>query len=43
MWFDPRGVQWIQTDDGAYTDVTKLYDAWLPYLVQVWSGVETAK
>lgn len=22
MWFDPRGVLWIQTDDGAYTDVT---------------------
>ncbi|WP_098722431.1 PhoX family protein [Acinetobacter baumannii] len=21
-WFDPRGVLWIQTDDGAYTDVT---------------------
>ena len=22
MWFDPRGVLWIQTDDGAYTNVT---------------------
>ncbi|MBU3119245.1 PhoX family phosphatase [Acinetobacter soli] len=22
MWFDARGVLWIQTDDGAYTDVT---------------------
>ena len=22
LWFDPRGVLWIQTDDGAYTDVT---------------------
>lgn len=22
MWFDPRGVLWIQTDDGAYTDET---------------------
>ncbi|CAI3139573.1 hypothetical protein J599_1759 [Acinetobacter baumannii 1598530] len=22
MWFDPRGVLWIETDDGAYTDVT---------------------
>lgn len=22
MWFDPRGILWIQTDDGAYTDVT---------------------
>ncbi|OTG85601.1 phosphatase [Acinetobacter sp. ANC 4558] len=22
MWFDPRGVLWIQTDDSAYTDVT---------------------
>ncbi|MCH7309070.1 PhoX family phosphatase [Acinetobacter sp. NIPH 1852] len=22
MWFDTRGVLWIQTDDGAYTDVT---------------------
>ena len=22
MWFDPRGVLWVQTDDGAYTDVT---------------------
>ncbi|MGB9192217.1 MULTISPECIES: PhoX family protein [unclassified Acinetobacter] len=22
MWFDPRGVLWIQTDDGAYTDIT---------------------
>lgn len=22
MWFDPRGVLWIQTDDGNYTDVT---------------------
>lgn len=22
MWFDPRGVLWIQTDDGAYTDQT---------------------
>lgn len=22
IWFDPRGVLWIQTDDGAYTDVT---------------------
>jgi len=22
MWFDPRGVLWIQTDDGAYTDTT---------------------
>jgi len=22
MWFDSRGVLWIQTDDGAYTDVT---------------------
>lgn len=22
IWFDPRGVLWIQTDDGAYTDTT---------------------
>jgi secreted PhoX family phosphatase len=22
LWFDSRGVCWIQTDDGAYTDVT---------------------
>lgn len=22
MWFDTRGVLWLQTDDGAYTDVT---------------------
>lgn len=22
MWFDPRGVLWIQTDDGAYTNET---------------------
>ncbi|MGE8683510.1 MAG: PhoX family protein [Acinetobacter sp.] len=22
MWFDPRGVLWIQTDDGQYTDET---------------------
>jgi len=22
LWFDPRGMLWIQTDDGAYTDVT---------------------
>jgi uncharacterized protein len=22
LWFDTRGVLWIQTDDGAYTDVT---------------------
>jgi uncharacterized protein len=22
IWFDARGVLWIQTDDGAYTDVT---------------------
>lgn len=22
MWFDPRGVLWIQTDDSAYTDTT---------------------
>jgi len=22
LWFDSRGVLWIQTDDGAYTDVT---------------------
>ena len=22
LWFDPRGVLWIQTDDGAYTSVT---------------------
>lgn len=22
VWFDARGVLWIQTDDGAYTDVT---------------------
>lgn len=22
LWFDPRGVLWIQTDDGAYTDTT---------------------
>ncbi|QQT59535.1 PhoX family protein [Acinetobacter johnsonii] len=22
MWFDPRGVLWIQSDDGAYTDQT---------------------
>lgn len=22
MWFDDRGVLWIQTDDGAYTDTT---------------------
>ena len=22
MWFDPRGVLWIQTDDDKYTDVT---------------------
>lgn len=22
IWFDPRGVLWIQTDDGAYTDAT---------------------
>ncbi|MBO8214727.1 PhoX family protein [Acinetobacter nosocomialis] len=22
MWFDPRGVLWVETDDGAYTDVT---------------------
>lgn len=22
LWFDERGVLWIQTDDGAYTDVT---------------------
>lgn len=22
MWFDPRGVLWIQTDDGAYIDTT---------------------
>lgn len=22
LWFDPRGVLWIQTDDGAYTDET---------------------
>ena len=22
MWFDPRGVLWLQTDDGAYTDTT---------------------
>lgn len=22
IWFDPRGLLWIQTDDGAYTDVT---------------------
>lgn len=22
LWFDPRGLLWIQTDDGNYTDVT---------------------
>ncbi len=22
LWFDSRGVLWVQTDDGAYTDVT---------------------
>lgn len=22
MWFDPRGVLWIQTDDSSYTDET---------------------
>ncbi|SEL69462.1 MULTISPECIES: PhoX family protein [unclassified Acinetobacter] len=22
LWFDPRGVLWVQTDDGAYTDET---------------------
>lgn len=22
LYFDPRGLLWIQTDDGAYTDVT---------------------
>ncbi len=22
LWFDPRGLLWIQTDDGAYTDTT---------------------
>lgn len=22
LWFDSRGILWIQTDDGAYTDVT---------------------
>lgn len=22
LWFDPRGLLWIQTDDGAYTDVS---------------------
>ena len=22
LWFDTRGVLWIQTDDGAYTDIT---------------------
>ena len=22
LWFDPRGLLWIETDDGAYTDVT---------------------
>lgn len=22
MWFDPRGILWIQTDDGQYTDET---------------------
>jgi secreted PhoX family phosphatase len=22
LWFDPRGLLWIQTDDGAYADVT---------------------
>ncbi len=22
MWFDDRGVLWLQTDDGAYTDKT---------------------
>jgi secreted PhoX family phosphatase len=22
LWFDPRGMLWIQTDDGAYTDET---------------------
>lgn len=22
LWFDPRGIAWIQTDDGAFTDVT---------------------
>ncbi len=22
IWFDPRGLLWIQTDDGAYTDVS---------------------
>ena len=22
MWFDTRGVLWLQTDDGAYTDTT---------------------
>ena len=34
MWFDPRGVLWIQTDDGAYTDVTNcMMLAALPGLV----------
>lgn len=22
LWFDPRGILWLQTDDGAYTDTT---------------------
>lgn len=22
LWFDNRGIMWVQTDDGAYTDVT---------------------
>ncbi|WP_347454086.1 PhoX family phosphatase [Acinetobacter thermotolerans] len=40
MWFDPRGVLWIQTDDGAYTDTTNcMMLAALPG--QVGDGIRT--
>lgn len=43
MWFDPRGVLWIQTDDGAYTDTTNcMMLAALPGTVDD-GGVKSAK
>jgi secreted PhoX family phosphatase len=41
LWFDRRGVLWIQTDDGAYTDVTNcMMLAAVPG--KVGDGVETS-
>ena len=43
MWFDQRGVLWIQTDDGAYTDTTNcMMVAALPGAVGD-GGIKTAK